>query len=255
MTTIDDLLEQCRYPEINDRYLTALKAAVKHILNEYDVLGIIAAGSIIRGQGHASSDWDIYVIHAKPQRQMLQRFFEGVPTQIFLNPPQMVRRYFASESAEGTCITAHMLTTGFVVLDRDPVVEALRTQAREVMAQGVTISDDDLNMRRYHTASLYENAMDMVEDDPTTTLLLLKQAIPDMLRIYFLRRKIFIPRDKELLFRLKADHPELHHIFQSFYQSCDFSEQLTLAGQIADATIEARGFFVSQTPLGAVESD
>jgi hypothetical protein len=122
-----------------------------------------------------------------------------------------------------------------------------------VVERGITITDDDLNMRRYHCASLYENAMDMVMDDPTTTTMLLHQAIPDMLRIYFLRRNLFIPRDKDLMLRLKEVDPDLHQVFESFYQSHDFSEQLTLAGQIADATIQARGFFVCQTPLGTVE--
>ncbi|MBZ0288261.1 MAG: nucleotidyltransferase domain-containing protein, partial [Anaerolineae bacterium] len=103
-----NLLSQCRYPDVAEPFLSALKAAVRYIVGEWDVSGIIAAGSIIRGTAHATSDWDIYVVHKKPQRQMLQRYFAGVPAQIFLNPPAGIRQYFVSEAAEGVCITAHM---------------------------------------------------------------------------------------------------------------------------------------------------
>src|SRR5690242_18055038 len=130
----DELLAQCRYPDVAQPYLAALKEAIPFILGEWDVLGIIAAGSIIRGTAHATSDWDIYVVHAKPQRQMLQRYFAGVPAQIFLNPPSSIRQYFVGEAREGMCITAHMFVTGFVVLDRDPVVGQLIEEARQVMA-------------------------------------------------------------------------------------------------------------------------
>ena len=207
MSNQNDLLAQCRYPDIAEPYLSALKAAVRHILDEYEVLGIIAAGSIIRGEGHPSSDWDIYIIHAKPQRQMIQRFFEGVPTQLFLNPPSMVRQYFVSEAAEGICITAHMFVTGFVVLDRDPFIEAAREEARKVIAAGPQVNPDDLPMQCYHIASEFENALDIIEADPTAGLMLLSHTMMRMLQFYFVRHKIFIPRTAQQRGRWRGRYP------------------------------------------------
>jgi predicted nucleotidyltransferase len=183
MNNQNDLLAQCRYPDIAEPYSSALKAAVLHILSEYEVLGIIAAGSIIRGEGHPSSDWDIYIIHAKPQRQMIQTFFEGVPTQFFLNPPSMIRQYFKSEAAEGVCITAHMFVTGFVVLDRDPFIEEARQEARRVIAAGPQVNADDLPMKCYHITSEFENAMDIIDADPPAGLMLLSHTMMRMLQI------------------------------------------------------------------------
>ncbi len=254
MNNQNDLLAQCRYPEVAEPFLSALKEAVQFILTEFDVLGIIAAGSIIRGTAHATSDWDIYVIHAKPQRQMLQRYFAGVPAQIFLNPPAGIRQYFVSEAAEGVCITAHMFVTGFVVLDRDPFIEAAREEARRVMAAGPQINDDQMAMYCYHIADQFENAMDVIETDPVSGLLLLSHVMLRMLQFYFMRQHIFIPRDKDLLNRIREDNPELGRLVESFYQVSDAVQRMHLAGEIADATLQARGFFECQTSLETVQA-
>jgi hypothetical protein len=255
MSDPSDLLAQCRYPDVAEPFLSALKAAVRYILGEWDVSGIIAAGSIIRGTAHATSDWDIYVVHNNPQRQMLQRYFAGVPTQIFLNPPAGIRQYFVSEAAEGVCITAHMFVTGFVVLERDPFIEAAREEARRVMAAGPQINDEQMAMYCYHIADQFENAMDVIETDPASGVMLLGHAIPRMLQFYFMRQHIFIPRDKDLLQRVRDQNPELGRLVEAFYQTSSPAEKFDLAGEIADATIQARGFFECQTALETVATE
>jgi predicted nucleotidyltransferase len=131
MTT--DLLSACQWPPLSPSYDLALREAVAFILEQFEVYGIIVSGSIIRGNPHPSSDFDLVVIHAQPERQRLQRLFRHVPTEIFLNPPKTIRRYFEDEQKEGKPSTAHMLATGFVILDRDPVVNELREQAQELI--------------------------------------------------------------------------------------------------------------------------
>ncbi len=69
--------------------------------------GIIVAGTHISGNPDPTSDLDIYVIHAHPQRQRIQKRFKGVPAEIFVNPPAAIRRYFAEEVRRPS--TAHML--------------------------------------------------------------------------------------------------------------------------------------------------
>lgn len=245
----NDILAQCRFPDVAEPYLTALKEAVHFIVQEFEVIGIIAAGSIIRGVAHATSDWDIYVIHEKPQRQMIQRFFAGVPTQFFVNPPERVRQYFASEAAEGVCITANMLTTGFVVLDRDPFIEEVRQEARLVLERGPQISENAMTMMAYHIGDQFENALDVIETDPDASLMILSHVMLRMLQFYFVRQKIFIPRDKDLLRRVREHNPELGRLVENFYCVSDIAQRVKLAREIADATIQVQGFFECQTLL------
>ena len=98
---IHNLLDQCHWPQLSEPYDRALRAAVAFILERFAVDGILVGGSIIRGNPHPGSDFDIMVLHRKNQRQRLQRFFHGVPAEIFVNPPQSIRGYFVEERRNG----------------------------------------------------------------------------------------------------------------------------------------------------------
>src|SRR3954451_4968125 len=104
------------FPTLSAPYDQALRAAVSYVLERYAPLGIIASGSILRGNPGPSSDLDIYVIQAGNQRQRVQKRFAGVPTEIFVNNAAAVRHYFAEERQAGTPQTAHIRVTGSVVL-------------------------------------------------------------------------------------------------------------------------------------------
>src|SRR5689334_13047221 len=72
-------------------------------------IGVIVAGSIVRGEAGPTSDLDVVVVHRAPWRLREQRWFAGVPTELFVNPPAQIRRCFASEHAEGHPAMADML--------------------------------------------------------------------------------------------------------------------------------------------------
>jgi DNA-binding TFAR19-related protein (PDSD5 family) len=64
---------------------------------------------------------------------------------------------------------------------------------------------------------------------------------------------VFIPRTKDLLKRIREHNPELGQLVENFYQVNDLAQKANLARQIADQTIQARGFFECQTPLETVK--
>jgi hypothetical protein len=237
------------YPTLSERYDKALREAAAYILGRFDVTGIIAAGSIIRGTPNNTSDFDIYAIHAHPQRQLIHRIFNGVATQIFLNPPHQIRRYFEDERAEGRPSTAHMLVTGFVMLDRDPVVQQLREEAEAVLQSGAVISPNALQMTRYHALDQYENAIDMWQSDVATGSMIMHGAVADMLNYVYLVKQAFVPRHKELLTRLDSDYPEIAALARTFFTTPDLNTRLEAAGKITDLTIQTRLFFEMETPL------
>lgn len=140
----NELLNQCRWPEQPPRYAAALREAVIYIVNRYDPVGIVACGTIIRGAPDEASDLDLYVIHGAPRRQRVQKFFGGVPAEMFVNPPVAIRRYFREQHAAGRPLTAHMLATGWIVLSRDGIIETL---CREAAAQ--FIADRTIDARGF----------------------------------------------------------------------------------------------------------
>lgn len=181
-----------------------------YILERYDdAVGIIAAGSILRGQGHATSDLDLYVIRTRPQRQRVQRRFQGVAAEIFVNPPRQIARYFADEARDSRPITAHMLAHGAVVLALDPVVEQLRAQAEAELQRAPGPRDADLRWERYLAALELEDALDILDQNPPGGTLILCGAVHKMLRYAFRQARRPLPRDKDLLTALETLDPAL----------------------------------------------
>ena len=86
--------EECRWPDLPERYSIALRDAVGFILDRFDVVGIVASGTVLRGEPDPTSDFDIYVVNRESFRQRVQRFSRGVPTEIFVNPVSAIRGYF-----------------------------------------------------------------------------------------------------------------------------------------------------------------
>lgn len=236
-------MDGCRFPDLRAPYDVALCAAVAFIVERFDPLGIIASGTIVRGNPGPSSDLDLYVIHGQPFRQRVQRLFEGVPAEIFVNPPPQVETYFETERRAGRPLTAHMLATGVVVLDRDPVIERLRQQARDALALAPDPSPETLRFKRYMIATEFEDACDVAESDPLSARMIMASAVRGMLRYRFWQANRYQPRDKDLIAALDDLDPALVALARVYFAASDVAELVRIAEQIADRTIQTRGFF------------
>jgi predicted nucleotidyltransferase len=240
----ESLFTQCRWPDLPAPYAEALREAVSFILERCpDTRGIVVSGTILRGNPAPSSDLDIYVIRREPQRQRVQKFFNGVPAEIFINPEKNVSDYFAEEARDARPITAHMLSTGFTILDSDGVIAGLQVRARQLLQTSPDPSAGTLTIARYMAATRYEDATDIADTRPETARMILGLAVYAMLRYHFLADHRFIPRDKDLLDVLKTWDAPVADLARRFYGAATLEEALATAEQIADRTIATRGFF------------
>jgi len=244
---MNKILAKCNWPKLSSKYDVALHSAVEFILKNYTILGIIVSGTIVRGNPDPSSDLDIYVIHAQPFRQRLQKLFNGVPAEIFVNPPKSIERYFEEEQADRRPLTAHMLSTGFVVLDLDPVIGDLQNKAERLLSQPPE-APKDLTYQRYLSALLFEDAEDIVSRDPETAEMIVYRAVAEMLVFCFIKAGIFIPRQKSMLEELANLDTKVAKLARDFYRASTLDEKMELAGRIADQTIGKRGFFEWEMP-------
>ncbi len=241
MTT--SILDRCTWPPLASPYAEALREAVAFILQEVHAVGIIATGTIVRGTPHESSDLDVFVIHDAPHRRRVQRFFHGVPTEIFINPPSTVRRYFVEECRDGRPITAHMLATGTVVLDASPVVAELREEAVAWLAKVSPSPKDAVVRARYAAATRFEDGADVAAADPATATMLVTQAVTAMLEHFCRVNDGRVPRAKELLATVATRDAELGRVAEAFFSAPSVAERLTAGRSIAKRTVEACGFF------------
>ncbi len=150
------------FPDLSEPHASALREAVSFILETFTPIGIVATGTILRGDADANSDIDLYVVHLTLKRQRLSRIYTGVPVEIFVNPPQAIRRYFESEARDGQPYTSHMLATGTVLLgESDKEFQGLLDDASRVLSHRPTPSDKFLTRERYAIATQFEDAEDI----------------------------------------------------------------------------------------------
>lgn len=237
------MIDQCVFPNLTAPYKQALHEAVEFILARTTPVGIIASGSILRGNPDPASDLDLYVIHLQPYRQRIQKFFNGIPAEIFINPPQQVRLYLVEEQADYRPITAHMLATGFAVLEVDPVIAELRQSAVASLENPPQASPEHLTSLRYMAANWLEDAADLAQRDEATANLFLSRAVYEIIRYNFIAEGQYLPRNKELIAVTEAINPGLGILLRKFYATASCATRLDLAYQIADRTIQVHGFF------------
>ncbi len=238
------LLDQCEWPVLQAPHDDALRQAVAFILDHVsDVIAIVACGSILRGSPSASSDLDIYVLREKLERQRLQRWFNGVPAEIFINPPGQVQKYIDQERRDGRPITAHMLATGHVVLALGDTLSELQALAKDTLSAHPDPSAERLVTARYMAAIRFEDATDIWKARPEAAKMILNIAVYDMLRYYYLKANQFFPRDKDLFVALAALDPHLSDLAQRYYSESSPDRVIDIAHQIADHTIKTFGFF------------
>ena len=245
------ILNACNWPQLGPEYLSGLKDAVAFVLSEFpSTVGIIATGTIVRGNPGPSSDLDVCVIHTEKFRQRVQRYSKGVPTEVFVNPPSEIERRFKGK--ESRPMTAHMLATGVVIAAVDPVVDLLRSKALELLRRRPVLPHD-LIARRYAVATVLEDALDVWQRDRPTARMILSQAMEQMLKHAFLKASRFQPRMKDLLKESMALDPSLGRLALRFYRSRSFRTQLRMATLVADKILGARGFFEWQSEKEPVE--
>ncbi len=190
-----------------DPFDAAADEAERYVRATYRSHGIVIAGSIVRGEAGPTSDLDIFVVHAEPWRIREQKRFSGVPTELFVNPPERIRGYFASEHREGRPSTAHMFATGEVLAGADEVVLELVREAREWMARPIELTPAQLASKRYEAIDTLDDARDAVEHDPPTARLLLATAVTQIAAYAFWKRGLFQPRRKQLVAALATIDP------------------------------------------------
>jgi predicted nucleotidyltransferase len=249
-----DVASRCTWPNLPEPFATALRQTVDFLFQELEPVGIVATGTIVRGNAHASSDLDLYVIHLASYRRRIQRFFAGVPTEVFVNPPAAVRAYFADEDHSGRRLTAHMLATGVVVFRSDQIVDDLRVEAEQWLAKETSMSDSERVSARYAIASSLEDALDVIGRDDVTAAMLLADAVIGMLEYVCKAESGRIPRRKDLLAYLAADHPDIAGLAAEFVRAVPVNERADIALKIADRTIGVRGFFPWDSGPGPVSS-
>jgi hypothetical protein len=227
---------------LQDRHRIALREAIEWLPCVARPAGIVASGSIVRGNPGPSSDLDLVILHDAPWRRRVQRWFNGTPVELFFNPEAWLRHCIRSEAAEGRPVMAHMLATGELLLDTDGRLGALKDLSLDLLQRGPCLTPEALLRDRYAAATQVEDALDFGEDGGPDAAQARALAVNALVRHQYLRHNRFLPRPKERLQVLSRTEPSLvGQLAQALTQPpAQAAEALRTASL---HVIEATGFF------------
>ncbi|MEO8705711.1 MAG: hypothetical protein ABI867_37110, partial [Kofleriaceae bacterium] len=166
-----------------------------------------------------NSDLDIYVVHAESWRVRDQRRFNGVPAELFVNPPERIREYFVEEHAAARPCTANMLATGEVLGGAEPIVGELVREAHDWLARPLEVTPASLTMKRYLAVDALDDARDVIDSDPAAAALLVAAAVQDIVAYAFWQRARFQPRRKARVSALAALDPDAAELVRRFIEA------------------------------------
>ncbi len=212
------------------------------MFERFDAQAVLAAGSVVRGEGDLRSDLDVFVIQERPYKQRIQRWFGDVPVEIFINPTRAVRAYFASEHERGRPSTAHMMATGFAVFGAD-VLDPLRVEAAAWLRKRSAFAPDEDTFARYSAATLLEDGEDVMERDPAMASALFGEAVMAMIRYSLRVKRGTVPGNKSLLVEIEREDAKAGALARRFFTAATIEERAASARELADCTVGARGFF------------
>jgi hypothetical protein len=231
-------------PDLPGVYGEALAECARAVLDRYDVVAILAAGTIIRGTSDPRSDLDIYVIHRGNFRQRLQEWHLGVPCEIFLDPPERITKLFESDTAGRMSPTAHMFASGKAIYDPENILPGLKAVAQEILLKPPgPASELNTIQTKYFAATLFEDALDLAERDPTNGAMLLGMAVWELMKCKVWIEPGWWPRAKDLPDRFRELDPEGARLAALATSLPSLEERLEAARRLCVHVTGGEGFF------------
>jgi hypothetical protein len=225
-------------------YQATLNKALTWINENFKPIGIIVTGSIIRGNPNTNSDFDIFAIHEETYRQRIQKYFDGIACEIFVNNIAHVHAYFEEEYKSNRPVTAHMVATGKVVSGMDhPEISQLVKAANEFVIKSPELESSRKIAMSYTIATMFEDAEDIKETDQLTSRYFLDKLVIDIIEFIFLHDGIPLPRPKERIKYLADNNPGIGKLVADYYSAESFIERFDAARKLVLITTNQSGFF------------
>jgi len=164
---------------------------IQHVLRELqaefgaDLLGVLATGSRVRGEGDASSDIDLHVVINQPRRQRRNMLVDGVEVEMFINPSFQIARYFADGRASGRGVDQHMWSTGRAVYDPQCVVAELQKEAQRQWAAGPPPIDASGWQVRYLPFDTLRDIGDAMERDEAQAQVMIGALLGELIDTHY----------------------------------------------------------------------
>jgi hypothetical protein len=175
---------------------------------------VLAAGSIVRGEGTPFSDLDLVVVHREIDHAYRESFrFDHVPVEAFVHDPSTLEYFFREiDGPSGVPTLPQMVLEGVEIPAPTATSRAVKERAAAVIEAGPAALDADSERQlRYFVSDLLDDLRDPRSPDE---MIAAGARLYELLATYVLRRRrLWSAKGKAIPRRLGQVDPELGAMF------------------------------------------
>jgi hypothetical protein len=219
-----------------DRLFEPLMALLRAEFGD-GLLGVLATGSHIHGTPGPTSDLDVHVLIDQPRRQRRNILLDGVEIELFINPPDQVRRYLA----DGRGHDAHMFAFGRAIEDPHGIVAQLQEQAQAIWQAGpAPFGERALWMPRYFAADMLRDLAD-IEDDEASAGLQIARIVDQLIETHCRLSARWPAKPKRRLADLDGWAPEIARLARAALATGPLAERRAAVERLAKQVLAPIG--------------
>jgi predicted nucleotidyltransferase len=207
-----------------------------------DAIAVFAAGSIVRGEGTASSDLDLVVVHASLPCAYRESFrFDGYPVEAFVHDRETLEYFFFElDRPSGVPALPQMVLEGVEIPAPNELSRDLKQLAASLIAVGPPALDAQTEQRmRYFVSDLIDDLRaPRSKDELVSTGARLYEQLAD----YHLRRQgLWSAKGKTIPRVLRQVDPELCEKYSRSFDALFTLGDATSVVHLAEGLLEAAG--------------
>lgn len=203
---------------------------------------VFLAGSLMRGEGTATSDLDLVVVFPQLPAAWRDTFRHGRwPVEAFVHDPQTLAWFFEhSDGPSGIPSLATMISEGVEIPGSTDFSKSIRDFANQTLSKGPPAwSSADLDKSRYAITNYLDDLVDpRSRAEQMATAMALHGALSNH---YFRARGLWSAKDKSIPRRLHKVDPDLSIRFEAAFASLFQQGQAEPVVVLAEEIIAADG--------------
>jgi hypothetical protein len=216
-----------------------LECSINLLADRYpDADCAFVAGSLVRGDGSATSDIDLVVLHCSLPRAYRESFiYSGVPVEAFVHDPETLSWFLAQDREAGHPALIGMLSEGVLIGPRQDAGMTFKQQGQQLLADGPPpLREDALSRLRY---AITDKLDDLEADRTPAEIVAIGAALYPLLAEFVLRGSgQWSGSGKWTARLLKAFEPsmaeDIENAFLKLYRGVDVQPIMELADRLLE---------------------
>jgi len=156
-----------------------------------DAHTVIVGGSLIRGEGTATSDADLLLLTDRTDAPFRESFLgDGLPVEAFVHTVASYQAYALADCRQGNPTMPGICAEGVVIRDRRGFAEKLQSAAHDLLRQGPPpLTAAEVDDHRYRLTDWVEDLEGLAPQGHSSALDFVVDALVPAFAVFWLRRR------------------------------------------------------------------